>query len=401
MDLKRLIENFDHHAPEFAEDPWTVYETLRDKCPVLHTEAHGGYWVVSRYRDVAAIARDDGTFLSSQGITIPAASGLSIPIDIDPPEFFSYRKLLQPLFSPSAVARLEPAIRAVATDLIDEVIEDGRCDIHDALAKPLPARMTFQMLGFPPDIWRDYVDTLEGGIPDNDEARQQAMSRFSRFFEVITETKAARRREPKDDIVSFLQSAEIEGRPLTEEEIDAVINLILAGGLLTTTDAIGNALIYLERDREARRRLIEEPELMRSAIEEFLRYEAPVTGLARTVSKDCEVDGQTIRKGEKVLMLWASANRDEEEFPSPDEVILDRHPNRHVAFGVGIHRCLGSNFGRLEFQIALEEVLRRMPDYTIGLDEIRPSPDVGTTYGRLAIPMTFKPGPRERANPGG
>ena len=150
--------------------------------------------------------------------------------------------------------------------------------------------------------------------------------------------------------MSFLQAAEIEGRPLTEEEIDAVISLILAGGLLTTTDAIGNALVYLERNREARRRLIEEPALIQSAIEEFLRYEAPVTGLSRTVSKDCEIDGQKLRKGEKVLMLWASANRDEEEFPNPNEVILDRHPNRHVSFGVGIHRCLGSNFGRLEFR---------------------------------------------------
>ena len=394
MDLERLLENFDHHDPGFAEDPFAVYEALREHCPVAHTDAHDGFWVVSRYRDVAAIARDDDTFLSSKGITIPASPTVTIPIDLDPPEFFLFRKLLQPLFSPSAVARLEPAIRAIATELVDEVIEDGRCDIHDALAKPLPAMMTFRMLGFPPEVWRDYVDSMEAP-PETEEERQAAMTGFSRFFNVINEIMEARRREPKEDIVSFLLGAEVEGRPLTQDEINGVINLILAGGLLTTTDAIGNALIYLERDREARRRLIEEPELMPSAIEEFLRYEAPVTALCRTTSRDTEIGGQKLRAGERVMMLWASANRDEGEFANPNEVILDRHPNRHVAFGVGIHRCLGSNFGRLEFRIALEEVLLRMPDYTIQLDEIRPSKDVGTTYGRLAIPMTFTPGPRE------
>jgi cytochrome P450 len=208
----------------------------------------------------------------------------------------------------------------------------------------------------------------------------------------VIETIAKRRAEPKEDIISYLVQNEIDGEKLDDTELLGFIALILAGGLLTTTDAIGNALVQLERQPEDRQRLASDPVLMESAIEEFLRFEAPVMALARTATRDTQLAGQRIAKGEKVLLLWASANRDCSVFEDADQCILDRPHNRHMAFGVGIHRCLGSHLGRLEFRVALEEILRRMPDHHIDLEAVVMAPIVGVTYGRIRIPMTFTPG---------
>jgi cytochrome P450 len=204
---------------------------------------------------------------------------------------------------------------------------------------------------------------------------------------------AERRSEPRSDVLSALASAQLEGRALRDHEIFGIANLILVGGVETTTNAMGCAFVYLSRHPELRRRLIEQPGLLPGAIEEFLRVFAPVQGLARTAKRDCEIAGQRIRAGERVLLLWASANRDEAEFPAADQVIVDRHPNRHLTFGVGNHRCLGSNLARLEFRIALEQVLRRIPDFRVEEAGLRVQPDVGTTFGYAAIPVRFAPGP--------
>jgi cytochrome P450 len=260
--------------------------------------------------------------------------------------------------------------------------------------------MTYRLLGLPEASAVEFVQNFEAatsggtGVDDLDEAAPG--HGLLAHFDTVMSTIAARRATPSDDIISYLVHADIDGEPLDDTELLGFVSLILAGGLLTTTDAIGNALIQLERQPEDRARLRREPSLIPMAVEEFLRFEAPVMGLARTATRDTELNGQRIAKGDKVLMLWASANRDAAAFPEPDRCILDRPSNRHMAFGVGIHRCLGSNLGRLEFRIALEEILRRMPDHRIDLDNVVMAPVVGVTYGRVRIPMTFTPGDRER-----
>ncbi|MGH2780426.1 MAG: cytochrome P450, partial [Thermoleophilaceae bacterium] len=212
-----------------------------------------------------------------------------------------------------------------------------------------------------------------------------------------TENLALRRREPGDDLVSDLVEAEVDGRPLNDEEIVALAMMVIFGGIDTTVAAIGNMLFYLDRDRELRRRLIDDRSLIPTAVDELLRYEPPVQGFARFLREDVEVRGQTLRRNEKALILWASANRDEEVFPEPDTVRLDRSPNPHLTFGIGVHRCLGAHLARAELQILLEEVLDRMPDYEIEHAGVEPTASAGTVFERVRIPISFTPGPRSTA----
>jgi cytochrome P450 len=404
--VRRFVERFDHHDPEFADEeiPFAVYAALRRERPVAWTDAHGGFWVVSRYADVARVARDDLTFSSARGITIPhpvpPVEGLPpdqqlrmIPIDVDPPQFFAYRKLVDPLFSPARLPHQEPDVREIVGRLIDAFIAKGRCDLHEDFAKPLPGILTVRILGLPEADWRRYAEPFHAAIHAKPE---QAAAGARDFYldnaRAMLAVAAERRSEPRKDVLSALASATLEGRPLRDLEIFGIANLILVGGVETTTNAMGSAFVYLSRHPELRQRLIESPGLLPGAVEEFLRVFAPVQGLARTAMRDCEIAGQRIREGERVLMLWASANRDEAEFPAPDDVIVDRHPNRHLTFGVGNHRCLGSNLARLEFRIALEELLRRIPDFRVDEAGLRVQPDVGTTFGYGAIPVRFTPG---------
>lgn len=397
--LDDFFERFDHHSEEFAEDPWSVYRELRQRCPVLHCEAHGGFWVAARYRDVVRIARDDDTFSSADGVVLPSPGYRVIPIDLDPPDFFPYRRILNPLFSPPAVEALEPRMRELAGELIDSFIARGTCDFIEDYASPLPAITTLQILGFPPEEWRDFAFPIHHSVfntpPEefeSPEVAEKVANSQIRMRERIREVLEERRREPRDDGITYIANAEVEGHRLTDDDIVDTVALILIGGLDTTTSAIGNALIYLSDHPDARRRLIEQPELMPTAIEEFLRYQAPVQGLARTVTRDTELRGAELAEGDKVLMLWASANRDDEEFADPDEVRLDRHPNRHVTFGVGVHRCLGSNLARAEFRVALEELLSRIPDFEVDRGGVVRGHDVGVVYGYTRIPARFTPG---------
>lgn len=402
-EVDELIESFDHMSPEFARNPWNTMRALREQCPVAHSSARGGFWVVSTYKDVCEIARDHATWTSTQGTLVEGPGPIrNIPVEVDPPEFYKYRRFINPLFAPQAISRREGEVRALANTLIDDVIESGECDIHQALAQPLPAIMTYRLLGLPEAEALSFVQSFEhatsGTVAVEELGAQYTTDDGAGMlapFSVVMDTVQARRAEARDDIISYLVHNEIDGKRLDDMELMGFIALILAGGLLTTTDAIGNALVYLQEHPEDRDRLIQDRALIPAAVEEFLRYEAPVVGLCRTATRDVEVRGRQIAAGEKVLLLWASANRDPDDFPDPDRCIIDRTPNRHVSFGVGIHRCLGSNLGRLEFRVALEEVLRRMPGYEIDLDGVVMAPVVGITYGRIRIPMTFPIGDRE------
>lgn len=399
MDEQRPHFHFDHHSPEFAQEPWSIYREMRQQCPVAHSDAYGGFWALSTYEHVRRVALDDDTFSSASSIVIPPKlrdSRPAIPIEVDPPLFLEYRALLNPLLSPAAVAEKEPTLQRLITACIDEFVERGEADLIEDLADPLPAMATLDLLGLPVDDWHDYADPLHviAFVRQDNEARQTAMREYREIQERLADEVRARREAPRDDMISRLLEGTVDGRPVTDEEVLDMVETVLQGGMDTTGAAISNALLYLDEDREARERLIAEPDLMPHAVEEFLRYEAPQQALARTTTAECEVGGHTLEEGEKVLLLWASANRDEEVFPDAEQCIIDRFPNRHVTFGVGAHRCLGSTFARTQMRLALEAVLERLPDYEVQRDGVVRAETIGLVYRRMHIPITFTPGSR-------
>lgn len=390
---------FDHYSDEFAREPWAVFDDLRARCPVAWSETHGGFWVLSKYEHVKEVALDDEAFSSAQSVTVPRkppGMRLSIPIEVDPPLFFEYRRLLNPWFSPAAAERMEPVVRSYVARLIDAFIEAGRCDLVREFTTPLPAMATLTLLGLPPEEWAFYAVPLHNQtFLRLDHKEQQELKKvYAELHETVLREIAARRSSPRDDLITFLTRAEVGGRPMSDDEILDIVMLILHGGFDTTGSAIGNAMLYLDANHEARERLRRDPKLLPLAVEEFLRYQAPQPGLARVATKDCVVGGRAVEKGERLLLLWASANRDEEVFDRADDVVLDRFPNRHVTFGIGAHRCLGAPLASLEIRIALEQLLARVPDFRIERDGIVRAETVGIVYGHFSIPMTFRPGPR-------
>jgi cytochrome P450 len=391
--------HLDHFSEEFAEDPWTVFADLRERCPVAYSETYGGFWVLSKYADVRAAAVDDETFCSGQSVTVPGkppGARLSLPIEVDPPLANEYRRVLNPWFSPASAERMEPAVRRYTDELIDGFISSGACDLVADFTTPLPAMATLALLGLDPSEWETYAPPIHAKTFWRPERTKtpEFVEMYSKIHERVMAEMLARLEEPRDDMLSSLVRAEIGGRRLTLDELQDFVMLILHGGFDTTGSGIANALLWLEDHPVERDKLRGDPSLMPTAVEEFLRYQAPQPGLARVATRDVKVGGQTIRKGERLLLLWASANRDGAAFERPDDVVLDRTPNRHLTFGTGLHRCLGAPLASMEMRVALDAILQRLPDYRIDRSRIVRAETVGTVYGHYSIPMTFTPGRR-------
>jgi cytochrome P450 len=391
----RVEVDFDHHSPDIAPDPYPAYAQLRDRCPVAWSERHGGFWVLSDYAGVYAASQDDETFRSAPTVALPEQPyGIrNVPIDTDNPETEQLRRILLAGYSPGAVRKLEPQITAMADELIDAFAGAGSCDLVRDYAMPLPARIMLRVIGVDESDWLFYVErihTIIHGMTGNVQATMTAgMELAGRIVEHMN-----RRRETGDysGQLGALLTAEIDGEPLSDMDVMSYVFLLLFGGLDTTTAALANALVVLDRDRSLRTTLIEHPEKTGTAVEEFLRFESPVQSLGRTISRDVEFRGQQLHAGDRALLMWASANRDPAVFPDPDTVDLDRTPNRHLAFGVGLHRCLGSNLGRAMFHIMLERLLARVPDYRVTED---PTPhryaDSAIVFALHNLPAAFGP----------
>lgn len=397
---ERPTVHFDHHAREFAADPWPELQDLREKCPVAYSDAYDGFWVLTGYDEIKFVAHDDETFSSeANGILIPPkknASQKSLPIETDPPIFHEYRRVLQPLFAPGAIDRLTPAIETFVRRSIDAFIEQGECNFVHDLADPIPAMTTLHKLGLPVDLWEQFSVPLHITVflRQDHPSRPEAIEGLAEMTAMLSQAITDRREHPRDDMITYLTRAEIDGRPVTDEEVLRMVQLTIQGGFDTTGSAIGSALVQLDRDRDKRQFLIDHPDKIPTAVEEFLRYEAPQFALARTAMKDVEIGGQTICEGERILLVWAAGNRDERVFPDGEELDLERFPNRHMTFGLGAHRCLGSTMARRMIQLTLEAVLKRIPDYEIDHEGIEKAETVGVVYGRFAIPGRFTPGPR-------
>jgi cytochrome P450 len=365
--VDRFVGSFDHWDPDLAADPHAVYRKLRRECPVVHSDRHGGFWVLSRYADIDAAARDHATF-SSTSISIPVEIGLGglplPPLDQDPPAHTRFRQILLPFFSPLRTAKLEPFTRGVAAGLVDGFAPEGRCDAADAFAKPLSIAVVAQILGVAAndrDRFGRWISAIvESGATGPDEAAR-AGAEICAYFVDLFET---RRHDPQDDLLTFLLDAEVDGeRPSDNERLGCAILLLIAA-IDTTWATLSSSLWYLAQDPDSRRRMLAGESAIGPAVEEMLRVFAP-TSVARITLSEATINGQRIAARQPVLLPFPSANRDEEAFEDADRVVLDRAPNRHLAFGAGIHRCLGAHLARMELRVAFQEFLSRIPDFRL------------------------------------
>jgi cytochrome P450 len=399
------VAQFNHNSREHATDPAGSYHELRAQHPVAWSDANGGYWIISGYDALFDAARNDDVFSSArssdggEGLTVvipKTPMHLHIPIELDPPDFRKYRKIVNAVTAPAAVARMKRMIEFYCTWFVDRVIERGSCDFTEIIG--VPSIVTIDWLGLPLEDWSRYAAAHQSVLArprDSDEFKHTVEVDLPYLAEQMRRTIAERHAEAKDDVISYLLAQEVDDRPITEDEVFSMVDLLVAGGIVTTANLVSQSLIWLHRHQDVRQRLIDEPELLERAVEEFLRYFAPSQALARTVVKDVEFHGCSLKAGDRALLAWASANRDEGGgFENPDEIDIERWPNRHTSFGVGIHRCAGSHLGRAMGRRLLAEVLTRMPDYQIDLDALVPYAAQGANSGYTSVPATFTPGPR-------
>ena len=355
-----IARTYDHFDISLAADPWPIFEALRSREPVAWSECHGGFWVVSRYEDLLEAGSDWHRFSNAEhGASLPELPFPRLaPLEVDPPLHREYRRLMNDLFSPASVQAREPKIREIAQELMRPLSDMQRFDYSKMFATPFSQNVALGVLGFH-DSDREELATWIAEIAIN------VGMDFEQIFEPgikvlgrIGERMEEHRKEPRSDtLIGVLMGGEINGEPVGDQDVLTTTFMVLFGALDTTVSAMSGAAWYLAQHPEARARLLAEPELYEFAVDEFVRWTSPSQGMGRTVMADTTLGGCPVRGGDRMLLLWASGNRDENEFPNPDDVVLDRHPNRHVGFGAGPHRCVGSHLARLMVRVAIEELL--------------------------------------------
>jgi len=387
--------DFDHAHPDYNANAPQIWDQLRGTCPVAHTERYGGTWLPVTHADVSAIARDTDHFSSELVIVanrppveervMSKPIGPAPPITSDPPFHQHARRVLLPAFSPQMINPWEDEVRRLCNELLDSM---GDADVVDAAvqyAQHIPVNVIARMLGLPledSDYFREAVHTVLENISAEASVRIAAVQEV---FQYLLKHVEKHRDDPKDDLIGFLLNATIFDQPLSEEHVVGTIVLLLIAGIDTTWSAIGSSLWHLAGNPDDLARLVADPELMPTAIEELLRAYAPVT-MARVVAKDTQIGECPVKEGDWVLLPFPAANRDPAEFEDADKVIIDREFNRHAAFGLGIHRCLGSNLARLELRVAVEEFVRRFPRFELA-DESAVTWSLGQVRGPRKLPV--------------
>ncbi len=384
--------DFSHLEPEWSADPYPIQDDLRSRCPIAHTGRFGGGWLPTRYEDVAAVAYDTERF-SSRAIIMGnfrpppeiAPIGGSPPISSDPPFHHDARKLLLPAFTKSAVSRHEPAARDLCHSLIDAFEGQDVVDAARDYAQHIPIRVIAGMLGFPPEDgpqFREFVETALEGVNRPADDRRAGMNEL---FDYLLDQVRDHLDNPRDDLTSYLIDAELYGHKLERDHVVGTMALLLIAGIDTTWSAIGASLWHLAKTPADRERLVAEPALLPTAAEEFLRAYAPVT-MARLVKEDMHWRGVDMAAEDWVLLSFPAANRDPAQFDRAGEVVIDRQVNRHAAFGLGIHRCLGSHLARMELRVALETWLARIPDFSLA-DPAEVTWSAGQIRGPRVLPL--------------
>jgi len=402
--------HFDRHTAEYRESFLDITHEMQSKCPIAWTDTYDGHWVAAGGQEVFDLARcphvsnDHDVHNQRRGY-----KGISIPLmiesegfrggmlEMDDPEHRFYRSALNPYLSPAAVRRWEPFVDEIVRACIDDHIESGRIDFVDDLANVVPAVLTLAMLGVRLEKWTLYNEPAHASVytapnsPDSGRIRDLYMNMVVDLFTNLAEI----RETPRPGIINALADLRIDGEPPADIELIGMLNLLIGGGFDTTTALTAHALEWLsEHPRERSRLSAERDTLINPATEEFLRYFTPAPGDARTVSDTIEMGGARLQEGERLWLSWAMANRDPGLFAEPDSVILDRKANRHFSFGLGVHRCIGSNVARTVFKSMVTAVMDRMPDYQCDAAGAVHYDTIGVIQGMRHLPATFTPGKR-------
>jgi len=408
-DRKKNRYHFARHDPAYRHQFEAITTEMVSKCPIAWSDTYGGHWVASGHSEVFDLARS-AEYLSNdhdvkgerrgyKGITIPSPDvefqgGF---LEMDPPAQRHYRQALNPYLSPAAVNRWRPVVDELVRASLNEKIETGRIDFVDDLANIVPAVLTLAMLGVPLKNWDIYVEPVHASVytppdsPDIERVRQSQLAMYQDMFGQLTEIRA----NPRPGLIDALARAEIDGKQPDDMELIGVIALLIGGGFDTTTALTAHSLEWLSEHPSERERLSRERDtLLDSATEEFLRYYTPAPGDGRTISADCEIAGVSFKEGERLWLSWAMSNRDPAVFPNPHEIDLARTGNRHHSFGLGVHRCIGSNVARMVFKRMLVAVLDRMPDFVCDPAGAVHYETIGVIQGMRHLPATFTPGPR-------
>ncbi|MBW8482685.1 cytochrome P450 [Actinomadura parmotrematis] len=408
-DRKKVRYPFERHTPEYRGRFEEIAGEMHARCPVAWSDTYGGHWVAAGNQEVFDLARS-AEYLSNdhdvkgerrgyQGISIPppTRAGRGGFLEMDPPEQRHYRQALNPYLSPAAIARWIPVIDELVRACLDERIESGTIDFVDDLANIVPAAFTLAMMGIPLKKWTIYNEPAHAAIytpphsPDMPRVAELHGAMVRDLFGQLLEIKA----NPRPGLVDALVHAEINGASPTDEDLIGVLSLLIGGGFDTTTALTAHALEWLsehpgERDRLSRER----DTLLNSATEEFLRFYTPAVGDGRTISADCEIAGTRFKEGDRLWLSWAMANRDPKAFPDPNSVDIARSGNRHNSFGLGIHRCIGSNVARTVFKRMIVQVLDRMPDFRCDPAGAVHYETIGVINGMQHLPAVFTPGER-------
>jgi cytochrome P450 len=397
-----LVTDFDVYDPSLAT-PEDVFQQraaeLAAKGPVVYSPAYGGHWVVTRYKEIQQVLTDPETFSSyPNNLVTPMDFGKFIPLELDPPEHAAYRHVLQPLFSPQRMKKLSDDIRAVVNELIDGFAPRGQAEFISEFAHELPARIFLALMDWPLEdapLFTEATDVVlfgkPGGTPEeSDQARIAAGLNVAGYFQKVIED---RRSNPQGDATSTLINTEVElpdgTRVLQDQELILMFYLLLMGGLHTVQGSLAWAIVHLVNNPAQRDLIVADPAVIPKAVEEILRIEAAVAA-GRRATRDVELGGVSIAGGDQLLLMLCSANRDPDAFPDPADFDINRSPNRHLSFGAGVHRCLGSHLGRVELTIALEELHRRIPDYQL-VESDPPVFHSTQVRGCLRMPITFTP----------
>jgi cytochrome P450 len=402
------VVDFDHHSDEFNLNELAFNAELRQKCPVAWNENYGGFWFLTSYAAVSQTARDGDTFAhkyepnAADGVDYQGEMGVPRPEgqpalgigEVDGPFHQALRHALAPFFSPGAVQKMRPFMEQLADWFLDQRIGDGQMDLVLDYASPVPAILTMKLMGLPYDTWQLYANLFHSvmAVPQDSPEYAEAIAEVPAMMQGVLEFAATRRAEARDDLTSFLIQFEFDGKRLDDTQLLNILWNLIAGGVDTTTSQTALTLRHLGTNPVLRQQLVNHPELHRTATDEFLRYFSVNQQLSRTVTRDVVLGGQTLRRNDRVVISWLGANHDEQEFERPDEILLDRAPNRHVAFGLGPHRCIGSHLARLMSGVMVKAALDRIPDYQVDLGGVHEYLGNPSMTGLGKLPVTFTPG---------
>jgi cytochrome P450 len=384
--------DFSHLETEWSADPYPIQDDLRQRCPIAHTDRFGGGWLPTRWDDVAAIAYDTERF-SSRSIIMGnfrpprdvAPIGGTPPISSDPPFHHDARKLLLPAFTKTQVTRQEPTTRAFCHSLIDAFEGQDVVDAARDYAQYIPVRVIADMLGFPSEDGPQFREFVENALEGINRPPDERVARMSKLFDYLLAQVHDHLDNPRDDLTTYLVNAELYGHKLAASHVVGTMALVLIAGIDTTWSAIGASLWHLARTPADRERLVANQGILATAMEEFLRAYAPVT-MARLVKGDMHWHGVDMKADDWILLSFPAANRDPAQFDRADEIVIDREVNRHAAFGLGIHRCIGSHLARMELRVALDVWLDRVPDFSLA-DPAAVTWSTGQIRGPRTLPL--------------